>query len=175
MSRVLVTGGAGFIGSHLCEALLARGDEVSVVDDLSTGRVENIAHLQDREDFHMTVGSVLDAARLEPLVRKTDVIFHLAAVVGVQKIINAPVETIETNVLGSHNVLSQAARYGKLCLIASTSEVYGKSNKVQFTEDDDVVYGPNINNSWSNDRSKTTDILQALSYYSTHALPDVLA
>jgi len=139
MSRVLVTGGAGFIGSHLCEALLARGDEVSVVDDLSTGRVENIAHLQDREDFHMTVGSVLDAARLEPLVRKTDVIFHLAAVVGVQKIINAPVETIETNVLGSHNVLSQAARYGKLCLIASTSEVYGKSNKVPFTEDEEPL------------------------------------
>ena len=175
MSRVLVTGGAGFIGSHLCEALLARGDEVSVVDDLSTGRVENIAHLQDREDFHMTVGSVLDAARLEPLVRKTDVIFHLAAVVGVQKIINAPVETIETNVLGSHNVLSQAARYGKLCLIASTSEVYGKSNKVPFTEDDDVVYGPTIKSRWSYACSKAIDEFLALSYYRTQALPVVIA
>src|SRR5216683_1011035 len=175
MSRVLVTGGAGFIGSHLCEALLMRGDEVSVIDDLSTGRIENIAHLQDREDFQLTVCSVLEGAKLEPLVRKADVIFHLAAVVGVQKIINAPVETIETNVLGSHNVLSQAARYGKLCLIASTSEVYGKSNKVPFTEEDDVVYGPTTKSRWSYACSKAIDEFLALSYYRTQGLPVVIA
>jgi dTDP-D-glucose 4,6-dehydratase len=106
MRKVLVTGGAGFIGSHLCEALLQRGDEVFVIDDLSTGRMENIAHLQDKKAFHFTVGSILDMPRLEPLVRKVDVIFHLAAVVGVQKIIEVPVDTIEINVLGSHNVLN---------------------------------------------------------------------
>ena len=118
MRKVLVTGGAGFIGSHFCEALLQRGDEVFVIDDLSTGRLENIAHLQEKKAFHLTVGSILDMPRLEALVRKVDVIFHLAAVVGVQKIIEVPVDTIEINVLGSHNVLNLAARYRKTCLVA---------------------------------------------------------
>src|SRR2546423_9847272 len=135
MSRVLVTGGAGFIGSHLCEALLDRGDEVSVLDDLSTGRIENIAHLQSNKHFRFTVGSILDLSRLEPLVKKADTIFHLAAVVGVQKIIEAPVDTIEINVLGSHNVLTLASRYHKRCLVTSTSEVYGKTAKFPFSEE----------------------------------------
>jgi len=175
MSKVLVTGGAGFIGSHLCEALLQRGDQVFVIDDLSTGRIENIAHLQDNKHFHLTIGSILDLSRLEPLIRRADAIFHLAAVVGVQKIIDAPVETIETNILGSHNVLSQAARYGKLCLVASTSEVYGKSKKVPFTEDDDAVYGPTNKSRWSYACSKAIDEFLALAYCNAQGLPVIIA
>jgi UDP-glucose 4-epimerase len=175
MKKVLVTGGAGFIGSHLCEALLQRGDEVLVIDDLSTGRVENVAHLQDNKAFHFTAGSILDFAELEALVKKVDLIFHLAAVVGVQKIIEAPVETIEINVLGSHNVLNLAARYGKLCLVASTSEVYGKSTKHPFTEDDDAVYGPTTKNRWSYACSKAIDEFLALAYHQAKGLPVVIA
>ena len=132
MSRVLVTGGAGFIGSHLCEALVERGDEVYVIDDLSTGRLENVAQLDGHRAFHFTSGTILNYPLLESLVRKVDRIFHLAAVVGVQKIIEVPIDTIEINVLGAHNVLTLAARHNKPCLLASSSEVYGKSNKHLF-------------------------------------------
>lgn len=175
MAKVLVTGGAGFIGSHLCEALLKRGDEVSVIDDLSTGRIENIAHLQDNKAFHLTIGSILDVAALSPLVRAADIVFHLAAAVGVQKIIEAPVDTIETNILGSHNVLSQAARYGKLCLLASTSEVYGKATKYPFCEDDDAVYGPTTKSRWSYACSKAIDEFLALAYHKSQGLPVIVA
>lgn len=175
MRKVLVTGGAGFIGSHLCEALLQRGDEVYVIDDLSTGRMENIAHLQRNKTFHFTVGSILDFARLESLVEKVDLIFHLAAVVGVQKIIEVPVDTIEINVLGSHNVLNLAARYHKLCLVASTSEVYGKSTKYPFTENDDVVYGPTTKSRWSYACSKAIDEFLALAYHNAQDLPVIIA
>lgn len=175
MAKVLVTGGAGFIGSHLCEALLKRGDEVSVIDDLSTGRIENIAHLQDNKAFHLTIASILDVAALSPLVRRADIVFHLAAAVGVQKIIEAPVDTIETNILGSHNVLSQAARYGKLCLLASTSEVYGKATKYPFCEDDDAVYGPTTKSRWSYACSKAIDEFLALAYHKSQGLPVIVA
>lgn len=173
--RILVTGGAGFIGSHLCEALLQRGDEVFVLDDLSTGRSENIAHLGENRRFHFTLGSILDPARLEPLVRRSNVIVHLAATVGVQKIIQAPVETIETNVLGSHNVLGLAARYGRVCLLASTSEVYGKSSRHPFSEDDDVVYGPTTKSRWSYACSKAIDEFLALAYHNAENLPAIVA
>ena len=175
MKKILVTGGAGFIGSHLCEALLRRGDEVSVLDDLSTGRIENIAHLQDNQRFRLTIGSVLDSSCLIPLVRSADVIFHLAAVVGVQKIIDAPVETIETNILGSYHLLSLAARHRKLCIVASTSEVYGKSNRCPFSEGDDVVYGPTSKARWSYACSKAIDEFLALAYHKTEALPVIIA
>lgn len=175
MKRVLVTGGAGFIGSHLCEALLQRGDEVFVIDDLSTGRTDNIAHLHDNQAFHFEVGSILDFAQLEALVKRVDLIFHLAAVVGVQKIIEVPVDTIEINVLGSHNVLNLAARYRKLCLIASTSEVYGKSTKHPFTEEDDAVYGPTTKSRWSYACSKAIDEFLALAYHNAQSLPVVIA
>jgi UDP-glucose 4-epimerase len=175
MRKVLVTGGAGFIGSHLCEALLHRGDEVSVIDDLSTGRIENIAHLQENPCFHLTIGSILDVALLSPIVRKVDLIFHLAAVVGVQKIIDAPVETLETNILGSHNLLSQAARHHKLCVLASTSEVYGKSTRYPFCEDDDAVYGPTTKSRWSYACSKAIDEFLALAYHQTESLPVIVA
>lgn len=175
MRRVLVTGGAGFIGSHLCEALLERGDEVFVLDDLSTGRPENIAHLHDHAAFHFVAGSILNVSQLEPLVRKADVIFHLAAVVGVQNIIQLPVETIEINVVGTHNVLGRAARYGKLCVVASTSEVYGKSAKHPFTEDDDVVYGPTTRSRWSYACSKAVDEFLALAYHKAQNIPVIIA
>jgi len=173
--KTLITGGAGFIGSHLCEALLHRGDEVFVIDDLSTGRLENIAHLRDDPNFHLSVGTILDLACLETMVRKCDRIVHLAAVVGVKKIIQAPVETIETNVLGSHNVLTLAARYGKLCLVASTSEVYGKSSKHPFAEDDDVVYGATTKSRWSYACSKAIDEFLALAYHNAENLPVIIA
>ncbi|HZU41788.1 MAG TPA: GDP-mannose 4,6-dehydratase [Terriglobales bacterium] len=175
MSKVLVTGGAGFIGSHLCEALLDRGDEVCVIDDLSTGRYENIRHLKSNPFFHLTVGSILDVPTLTPLVENADIVFHLAAVVGVQKIIDVPVDTIETNILGSHNVLSLAARYNKLCLLASTSEVYGKSTRYPFSEDDDSVYGPTTKSRWSYACSKAVDEFLALAYHNTRGLPVIIA
>jgi UDP-glucose 4-epimerase len=175
MKRVLVTGGAGFIGSHLCEALLKRGDDVSVIDDLSTGRYENVSHLRENDRFHLTVGSILDFATLTPLVERADVVFHLAAAVGVQKIIEEPVNTIEINILGSHNVLTLAARYNRLCVLASTSEVYGKSAKVPFVEDDDSVFGPTTKNRWSYACSKAMDEFLALAYHNERGLPVIIA
>ena len=174
MSKVLVTGGAGFIGSHLCEALLRQDDEVFVVDDISTGRMENILHLQERKGFHFIEGSILDFSLLESVIKKVDSVFHLAAVVGVERIIKVPVEAIEINVLGSHNVLTLAARYNKLCLITSTSEVYGKSTKQPFTEDDDVVYGPTTKSRWSYACSKAIDEFLGLAYHNTQNLPVVI-
>jgi UDP-glucose 4-epimerase len=175
MSKALVTGGAGFIGSHLCEALIDRGDEVFVIDDLSTGRLENLAQLEGHPAFHFTAGTILNYPLLESLVRKVDRIFHLAAVVGVQKIIEVPVDTIEINVLGAHNVLTLAARHGKPCLLASTSEVYGKSNKHPFTEDDDAVYGPTTKSRWGYACSKAIDEFLALAYFRSKDLPVTIA
>jgi len=175
MSKALVTGGAGFIGSHLCEALIDRGDEVFVIDDLSTGRLENVALLDGHRAFHFTSGTILNYQLLESLVRKVDRIFHLAAVVGVQKIIEVPVDTIEINVLGAHNVLTLAARYNKPCLLASSSEVYGKSNKHPFTEDDDAVYGPTTKSRWGYACSKAIDEFLALAYFRSKKLPITIA
>jgi UDP-glucose 4-epimerase len=175
MSRVLVTGGAGFIGSHLSEALLRRGDEVFVIDDLSTGRMENISQLRENKAFHLKLGSILNFPLLESLVKKADVVFHLAAVVGVRKIIEVPVDTIEINVLGSHNVLTLAARYRKPCLLASSSEVYGKSNKHPFIEDDDVVFGPTTKSRWSYACSKAIDEFLALAYHQARGVRMIIA
>jgi UDP-glucose 4-epimerase len=175
MRKVLVTGGAGFIGSHLCEALLDRGDEVWVIDDLSTGRYDNVRHLKQDPFFHLTVGSILDVPTLTPMVENADLVFHLAAVVGVQKIIEVPVDTIEINILGSHNVLNLAARYNRLCLLASTSEVYGKSTRYPFSEDDDSVYGPTTKSRWSYACSKAVDEFLALAYHNARGLPVIIA
>jgi len=174
MRRVLVTGGAGFIGSHLCEALIARGDDVFMIDDLSTGSYENIRGLKGNSTFHITIGSILDRSLLEPLVVKVDVVYHLAAAVGVQKIIEAPVDTIETNILGSHNVLSLCAKFHKTVLLASTSEVYGKSNLCPFREEDDSVYGPTTKSRWSYACSKAIDEFLALAYAEEKGLPVVI-
>jgi len=175
LASVLVTGGAGFIGSHLCELLLDRGDDVSIIDNLSTGSYRNIAHLKDKKRFRITIGSILDNELLERMVERVDTVFHLAAVVGVQRIIDAPVDTIETNILGSHNVLNAAAKYHKLVLVASTSEVYGKAVSYPFREDDDTIYGPTTKRRWSYACSKAMDEFLALAYAQERGLPVIIA
>src|SRR6476620_4390891 len=140
--RVLITGGAGFVGSHLAEALLDRGDEVYALDNLSTGSIDNISHLKSHPKFHYTIDTVMNEPVLAELVDRCDVIVHLAAAVGVKLIVEAPVHTIETNVHGTEVVLKHANKKKKLVVIASTSEVYGKSAEVPFREDSDLVLGP---------------------------------
>ncbi|MDZ7373698.1 MAG: GDP-mannose 4,6-dehydratase [candidate division KSB1 bacterium] len=163
--RALITGGAGFIGSHLAEALLERGDSVYVIDNLSTGRLENVQHLRDNPRFGIAVETILNETVMDRLVSECDVIFHLAAAVGVELIVSHPVETIETNILGTHAVLKLANRYLRRVLIASTSEIYGKSEKVPFSEDDDRILGPTSRSRWSYADSKAIDEYLALAYH----------
>lgn len=170
----LVTGGAGFIGSHLCEKLLAEGHRVLAVDNLSTGSYQNIAHLKSNPNFSFFVGDIRDRDLLEPLVRETQVIFHLAAAVGVRLIIERPVETIESNILGSHMVFSLAAKYNRKILLTSTSEVYGKSNQNAFAEDHDSVLGPTMRKRWSYACSKLADEFLALAFHEEKGLPVII-
>src|ERR1700723_2946190 len=172
--RYLITGGAGFIGSHLSEALIARGEEVFVLDDLSTGSVENIRHLKSSKRFHYIFDSIMNKHLLAELVDECDVIFHLAAAVGVRLIVESPVRTIETNVHGTQNVLDAASKKKKLVFIASTSEVYGKSDKVPFHEDADLVLGPTSKGRWSYAASKALDEFLALSYWKEKKLPVIV-
>ncbi|WP_422931316.1 GDP-mannose 4,6-dehydratase [Singulisphaera sp. PoT] len=172
--RVLITGGAGFIGSHLSDAYLERGDEVFVLDDLSTGSIENIRHLRKRPKFHYTVDSVHNQPVVAELVDQCDVIFHLAAAVGVKLIVESPVRTIETNVHGTEVVLAQANKKKKKVLIASTSEVYGLSNQVPFREDGNLVMGATTKGRWSYACSKAIDEFLALAYYREKKLPTVV-
>ena len=172
--RCLVTGGAGFIGSHLAEALLARGHSVTVIDDLSTGRFENIAHLQGKPGFRFAIDSVLNEAVLDRLASECDRIVHLAAAVGVKLIVENPVGTIETNVAGTEAVFRAALRYRSKVLIASTSEVYGKGSKIPFEEDDDVVLGPTCRARWAYAASKIVDEFLALAYHRQEQLPVVV-
>jgi UDP-glucose 4-epimerase len=173
--RYLITGGAGFIGSHLAEALLARDDEVFVLDDLSTGSVENIRHLKTHQRFHYIFDSITNKHLLAELVDESDVIFHLAAAVGVRLIVESPVRTIETNVHGTQFVLDAASKKKKLVFAASTSEVYGKSDKVPFHEDADLVLGPTSKGRWSYAASKALDEFLALSYWKEKGQPVVIA
>ena len=170
----LITGGAGFIGSHLAEALLARGCQVTILDDLSTGSVENIRHLRNDPLIHCVFESVMNRSLLAELVDETDVVFHLAAAVGVRRIIESPVQTIETNVRGTELVLELAAKKKKLVFLASSSEVYGKNAKVPFREDDDIVLGPTTKSRWSYATSKALDEFLALSYWKEKRLPVVI-
>ena len=173
--RYLITGGAGFIGSHLSEALIARGEEVFVLDDLSTGSVENIRHLKNNKRFHYIFDSIMNKHLLAELVDECDVIFHLAAAVGVRLIVESPVRTIETNVHGTQNVLDAASKKKKLVFTASTSEVYGKSDKVPFHEDADLVLGPTSKGRWSYAASKALDEFLALSFWKEKKLPVIVA
>jgi UDP-glucose 4-epimerase len=172
--RVLITGGAGFVGSHLSEALLERGDEVYVLDDLSTGSIDNIAHLKDHPNFHYKIESVTNEPLLAEMVDRCDTVVHLAAAVGVKLIVESPVRTIETNVHGTEVVLKVANKKKKLVLIASTSEVYGKSAKVPFAEDDDLVLGPTSKHRWAYACSKMIDEFLALAYWKERKLPVII-
>lgn len=172
--KILITGGAGFIGSHLADKLLEQGDEVFVIDDLSTGSIENIIHLKDNPRFHYTIESVRNLQVVAELVDRCEVIFHLAAAVGVKLIVESPVKTIKTNIYGTEVVLELANKKKKKVLIASTSEVYGKSDKVPFKEDDDMVLGPTKKARWSYACSKAIDEFLALAYYKEKKLPVVI-
>ena len=172
--KILITGGAGFIGSHLADACIARGDEVFVIDDLSTGSLDNIQQLANHPRFHCTVDSVHNEPLLQDLVDECDVIFHLAAAVGVKLIVESPVRTIETNVRGTESVLAAASRENKRLLIASTSEVYGLSEAVPFREDGNLVMGATTKGRWSYACSKAIDEFLALAYHHEKKLPAIV-
>jgi UDP-glucose 4-epimerase len=169
--RALITGGAGFIGSHLAEKLLAVGHDVTILDDLSTGSAENIAHLKNHVAFEYHLDTIFNRQLVAELVDLADVVFHLAAAVGVRRIVEYPVHTIETNVRGSELILEMAAKKQKRVLITSTSEVYGKSTKLPFSERDDLVFGSTYNCRWSYACSKAIDEFLALAYYREKKLP----
>jgi UDP-glucose 4-epimerase len=172
--HALITGGAGFIGSHLAEALLAGGHQVTVLDNLSTGAIDNIEHLKPLHGFRYVIESVMNEPVLAELIDASDVVFHLAAAVGVKLIVEAPVHTIETNVHGTEVVLKHANKKKKLVVIASTSEVYGKSAEVPFREDSDLVMGPTTKHRWAYACSKAIDEFLALAYWKERKLPVVI-
>jgi len=172
--RVLITGGAGFVGSHLAEALLERGDEVFILDNLSTGSIDNVVHLKKNPRFHYTIGTVTNEPVLAELIDRCEIVVHLAAAVGVKLIVEQPVHTIETNVHGTEVVLKLANRKKKLVLIASTSEVYGKSTDVPFREDADLVLGPTTKHRWAYACSKMIDEFLALAYWKERKLPVIV-
>jgi UDP-glucose 4-epimerase len=174
--KALVTGGAGFIGSHLCELLLAEGVEVFALDDLSTGSLRNVEHLMERRDFHLVVDSVLSLAVVNELVHKCDVVYHLAAAVGVRLIVEQPVRTLVVNLQGTENVLEECNRFGKRVLVASTSEVYGDHREERpLTEGDRRVYGPTTQRRWAYADSKAMDEFLALAYHQERGLDVVIA
>ena len=175
MATHLITGGAGFIGSHLAEFLLSRGERVIAIDDLSTGRIRNIEHLKRTSGFEYTIETILNRPVLAELIDRADDVFHLAAAVGVKLIVESPVRTIETNVRGTEVVLDLANKKKKPVLIASTSEVYGKASKVPFSEDDDLVLGATTRGRWSYACSKALDEFLGLAYFHEKKLPVVVA
>ncbi|MGR3303180.1 MAG: GDP-mannose 4,6-dehydratase [Candidatus Scalindua sp.] len=169
--RILITGGAGFIGSHLADAYLGRGDCVYIVDDLSTGSIANIEHLKGRKGFHYVIDSIMNKSLTAELVDAVDIILHLAAAVGVKLIVENPVKTIETNIKGTEIILELAAKKKKQVVIASTSEIYGKSNARKFSEDDDMILGSTTKARWSYAASKAVDEFLALAYYKEKNMP----
>jgi UDP-glucose 4-epimerase len=171
--RFLVTGGAGFIGSHLCESLLEENHRVLVVDDLSTGRYENVSHLEGTSRFELIIDTVLNPSLVESMVKSVDVIFHLASAVGVRLIIEQPVKTIETIVEGTTIVLSQARCYRKPVILTSTSEAYGKGTKFPFSEEDDILLGPTSRRRWAYAAAKMIDEFLAFAHWHETKLPVV--
>jgi UDP-glucose 4-epimerase len=172
--HMLITGGAGFIGSHLAEALLAQGHTVTAVDNLSTGRYENIAHLADQPRFQFVYETVTNETVMDRLVSTAGMIFHLAAAVGVELIVRDPVWTLETNIQGTEAVLRLARRYRRKVLLASTSEVYGKTTVTPFREDADRVMGPTVKSRWSYAESKAIDEFLGLAYHKQFELPVII-
>ena len=172
--RSLITGGAGFIGSHLADALIQRGDHVTIIDDLSTGRLENFAHLRTMPQFHFAVETIMNETVMDRLVSECDIVYHLAAAVGVELIVSRPVEVIERCVLGTDVVLRVANRYRKKILLTSTSEIYGKNTQVPLHEESDRVVGPTTKSRWSYSCSKAIDEFLALAYHKSMGLPVVI-
>lgn len=173
--NVLVTGGAGFIGSHLTDMLLDDGNQVVVLDDLSTGNLENLKHCSEKPGFHPVEGSILDQDLVASLVEKSDIVYHLAASVGVALVVDNLCETLDNNVRGTENIIKHANRCGgKKVVLASTSEIYGKSLDIPYKEDGDLVMGPTSVGRWGYACSKMLDELLALSYYKEHGLPVVI-
>ena len=172
--RILITGGAGFIGSHLAEGLLQQGEEVFVIDDLSTGNIRNVAHLKKNKNFHFTKGTVLDRRKVNNLVKKADQIYHLAAAVGVKTIMEKPLKSLLNNLRGAETVFEVAAHRKVPVLFTSTSEVYGKNTDIPFREDSDRVYGSAYNTRWGYGMSKGVDEFLALAYFKERKLPVVI-
>ncbi|MBM4460848.1 MAG: SDR family NAD(P)-dependent oxidoreductase [Chloroflexi bacterium] len=172
--KALITGGAGFIGSHLCEALLAAGCQVVAIDDLSTGAEANIAHLVENPGFQFVLETITNETVMDRLVSECGIVYHLAAAVGVELIVRDPIRTIETNVLGTSAVLRIANRYRRKVILASTSEIYGKSNDAPFREDGDRVMGPTTRSRWAYANSKAMDEFLALAYHKQRGLPVVI-
>ncbi len=172
--KALITGGAGFIGSHLAERLLERGDEVYIIDDLSTGSVANFQHLKINPGFHYHIGSIMNVKLMAELVDLCDITYHLAAAVGVRLIVESPVRTMETNIRGTELVLALAEKKRKRVLITSTSEVYGKREQVPFREDDDLLMGPTSKGRWSYACSKAVDEFLAIAYWKEKKVPTVI-
>ncbi len=172
--KVLITGGAGFIGSHLAEMLLEQGAEVSIIDNLSTGKLSNIAHIKHHSKFSYHIDSVLNKKAMEGLIKEVDQIYHLAAAVGVKYIIENPLLSLQTNIIGTENVLELANKYKKKLLIASTSEIYGKSESIPFKEEDDRILGSTHISRWSYSSAKAIDEFFALAFYREKKLPVVI-
>ena len=171
---VLITGGAGFVGSHLAEEFINQNEEVCIVDDLSTGSIRNIEHLKGKPGFRYSIDSVMNEPLVSELVDRCDTVYHLAAAVGVKLIVESPVRTIETNTHGTEVILRNASKKQKKVIIASTSEVYGKSNKIPFNEEDDLVLGPTTKGRWSYACSKAIDEFLGLAYYREKTVPVVI-
>jgi len=174
LMRALITGGAGFVGSHLAEFLLERGDEVTIVDDLSTGAMDNVIHLKGLPRFAYHIDSVMNRPLMAELIDHCDTVFHLAAAVGVQLIVQDPVRTITTNIAGTEVVLQMAVKKRRKVLITSTSEVYGKRTDIPFREDDDLLMGPPSKRRWSYACSKAIDEFLAMAYWDENQLPVVI-
>jgi len=172
--KVLVTGGAGFIGSHLTDLLLAEGHEVTILDNLSTGRLENVRHLEANPKFHIVVGDILNERLVDKLVERVDWVFHLAAAVGVQLIVKDPLRSMMTNIRGSEIVLENVHRYHKKVLITSTSEIYGKNTSDALKEDDDRILGSPLKTRWSYSTSKAVDEILAFIYWKEKKVPTVI-
>ena len=172
--RALVTGGAGFIGSHLADRLLDRGDQVVLLDDLSTGRLANIEHLTGGPDAEFVLGSVLNADLVDHVVSRVDTVFHLAAAVGVNLIVEKPLESLMTNIRGTETVIEKAHKYGKRILVTSTSEIYGKNTSDSLSEDDDRILGSPLKSRWSYSEAKAIDEILAYTYWREKGLETVI-